>query len=66
MMNEQDKVIAACVAVNIGICVVVALAVMVTKSAAPLFGLLCMMSYKHKGCDGCGENQKGKGGGKNE
>ena len=58
MMNEQDKVIAACVTVNIGICVVVALAVMVTKSAAPLFGLLCMMSYKHKDCESCEEKKQ--------
>ena len=60
-MKEQDKVLAVACAVNLGICAVVALAIMVTKSVIPLFGLLCMMSYKHKDCDGCGENQKGKG-----
>lgn len=52
-MKDQDKVLAVTCAVNLGICAVVAFAVMVTKSAAPLFGLLCMMSYKHKDCEKC-------------
>ena len=59
-MKEQDKVLAVACAVNLGICAVVALAIMVTKSAAPLFGLLCMMSYKHKPCETCEDNPKRK------
>ena len=59
-MKEQDKVLAVACAVNLGICALIAFAVMVTKSAAPLFGLLCMMSYKHKPCDTCEDNMKRK------
>lgn len=55
MMKDQNKVIAAVVTVNLGICALIAFAVMVTKSAAPLFGLLCMLSYKHKPCESCKE-----------
>lgn len=60
-MKEQDNAVAAVITVNLCICALIAFAVMVTKSAAPLFGLLCMMSYKHKPCETCKDNPKHKG-----